>query len=812
MNLSEIKTALAQVVAHNTDLEQRCERLMRLCNLFLDRYGDGAVSLLRAPARIGVLGEHIDYVSYVPTASLTFGSRERDALMLYRDSGGPQVRVASTSPRYEPSSFNAFEDQVPAFGKDAGAEWLSYLFELGTPAAHWQNYIRGAVSFARGKFGEEIKTGFDFALDSNIPPGGGTSSSSALVVLGGAAIRQVNDISFSLEALAHDSAMAEWYIGTRGGSMDHITICLAQEARAVLIDYSEHSARHVSLPDDPFHWITFFTKPADKGREVMIEYNERAAVSRLLIPAIIERWQTSNAELHAAWTSAINAFVTGSLSALKEAEDLLMILPEKISINTLRSDYPDTFADLERSFPALLNDTPRWPLKLRPRALHHLGEVRRVALATRILDSIQTDSTPETRLEAMQQLGNLMDESHASLRELYGVSTSEVEELVDIIRSHPHIMGARVMGGGFGGNILALTTRDHSSSLIQRVQKDYYDPRHRDGLREGSIMISTPGDGLAHVDFDDVWREAIAHANSTDTASPSTNVRALLDAWPRPVPQEIWPVIVAAGKGTRASASGLTVSKPVALIDDKPAILHVIDSIRNGVGRTRPPLVIVSPETEAEVRQALRGEEATFITQREALGTGDAVLQAHKVMHDFDGLSLIVWSTQPVIQAKTVERTAKLAGLLQGYDMIVPTTFRQQPYAPIRRNELGAVQSATETHLESAEPVDFGETNIGMFLLKSQQMFEVLLDLRSRYWNEASRRYDRIRGELGFPNEVINSLAKRQNGVFACPIADWREEQGIKQLEDLSTCERFISELLAETAREPSTDYTEENL
>src|SRR5678816_4937472 len=96
MNLSEIKTALAQVVAHNVDLEQRCERLTRLCNLFLDRYGDGEVSLLRAPARIGVLGEHIDYVSYLPTASLTFGSRERDALMLYRKSHEGTIHCAST--------------------------------------------------------------------------------------------------------------------------------------------------------------------------------------------------------------------------------------------------------------------------------------------------------------------------------------------------------------------------------------------------------------------------------------------------------------------------------------------------------------------------------------------------------------------------------------------------------------------------------------------------------------------------------------------------------------------------------------------
>src|SRR5829696_7440739 len=182
MNLSDLIFALSNLVAaSNADLSRRTARLTKLSNLFLEHYGDGPVSLLRAPARMGVLGEHIDYVSYLPTASLTFGSRERDALMLYRNSGGPQIRLASTSPSYEPSSFNAREDPVPALGIDAGADWLSFLFDHGTPAAHWQNYVRGAVSFARGKFGEQIKSGFDFALESNIPPGGGTSSSSALV-------------------------------------------------------------------------------------------------------------------------------------------------------------------------------------------------------------------------------------------------------------------------------------------------------------------------------------------------------------------------------------------------------------------------------------------------------------------------------------------------------------------------------------------------------------------------------------------------------------------------------------------------------
>ena len=47
----------------------------------------------------------------------------------------------------------------------------------------------------------------------------------------------------------------------------------------------------VEVPDEEFCWLTFFTHAADKGREVMLEYNERAAVARVIIPALIYDWQ-----------------------------------------------------------------------------------------------------------------------------------------------------------------------------------------------------------------------------------------------------------------------------------------------------------------------------------------------------------------------------------------------------------------------------------------------------------------------------------------------------------------------------------------
>ena len=118
--------------------------------------------------------------------------------------------------------------------------------------------------------------------------------------------------------------------------MDHITICLAEPANAVLINYATGQTRLVALPDEPFAWITFFTKPADKGREMMIEYNERAAVSRLLIPAIIDSWKLSAPARHSAWTETKGCWPPVHSKRFEAAQDLFTSLPETISIETVR--------------------------------------------------------------------------------------------------------------------------------------------------------------------------------------------------------------------------------------------------------------------------------------------------------------------------------------------------------------------------------------------------------------------------------------------------------------------------------------------
>ena len=335
-------------------LNEQLRRLNSLCVQFVKLYGDGPVSVWRTPARINILGEHIDYVSYLPTASLPFGSREHDMLMLYRGSATDRVRGASILKEYSPFSFTLGEGPPPGTSGNAVADWLLYLYEQGTPVSHWSNYVKGAAYFARIKSGVKVRCGFDFVVDSSIPAGGGASSSSALVMLASAAVHDVNELSYEPMEFARDAAKAEWYVGTRGGEMDHITMAFAKRDYAVLISYLEQQARQVALPGRQFRWITFFSHAADKGREVMIEYNERAAVSRLVLPALIEGWKTKQPELYTKWFSANQSLEIGATGALDEIETLLQELPRTLTLTEIGRNYPEAFAACARSFPILV--------------------------------------------------------------------------------------------------------------------------------------------------------------------------------------------------------------------------------------------------------------------------------------------------------------------------------------------------------------------------------------------------------------------------------------------------------------------------
>jgi galactokinase len=99
------------------------------------------------------------------------------------------------------------------------------------------------------------------------------------------------------------------------------------------------------------------------------------------------------------------------------------------------------------------------PEPLRRRARHVVSENARVLLAARC-----------TRAE---EFGDLMNESHISLRDDYEVSTLELDRLVALLQAHPRTYGARLTGAGFGGACVALCRTGAVDEVAGEVLQSY---------------------------------------------------------------------------------------------------------------------------------------------------------------------------------------------------------------------------------------------------------------------------------------------------------------------------------------------------
>ena len=76
-------------------------------------------------------------------------------------------------------------------------------------------------------------------------------------------------------------------------------------------------------------------------------------------------------------------------------------------------------------------------------------------------------------IEDLDLLGELLFQSHHGLSRHYKVSCAELDFLVDIAKSHPHVLGARMMGGGFGGCTINLVLKSEFKTVKKLVSKRF---------------------------------------------------------------------------------------------------------------------------------------------------------------------------------------------------------------------------------------------------------------------------------------------------------------------------------------------------
>jgi galactokinase len=113
------------------------------------------------------------------------------------------------------------------------------------------------------------------------------------------------------------------------------------------------------------------------------------------------------------------------------------------------------------------------PVPLNLRVRHVLTENERVRTAATLLREAQRQGA--CKEEDLLALGGLFAASHRSQRDDFGVSTPEIDLLVELGAADPAIVnrGARLTGGGFGGSVVMLARAGQASAAAARIVERY---------------------------------------------------------------------------------------------------------------------------------------------------------------------------------------------------------------------------------------------------------------------------------------------------------------------------------------------------
>lgn len=374
----------------------------------------GQLGAAWAPGRVNLIGEHTDYNDgYVLPLAV-----DRVTAFAGRARNDKTVRLWS-------AQFQTFAQ--------FSLEGLPETFEQQRePLPGWARYVLGVVAELSRK-GIALN-GFDAVVDGDVPLGGGMSSSAALEVATAYACALFSADQFSIgsegatltpmQVAAICQRAEQIASGVQCGILDQAASCLGQPEKAVLLDCRSLEYRYL-----PFHAPGLSLVVIDTGvrRELAASaYNERrrqCEEAATLLRTIITRQEPDN-----------------------EAAQ---------KITALRDISQEQFALYGKELPEVL----------RKRAGYVIAEDARVLETVKLLEQ-----------NAFEEIGKLLWQSHAGLRDEYEVSCMELDTLVEIARSVQGVLGARMLGGGFGGCTINLV-RDEAVEALRRAVEAQYPAR-----------------------------------------------------------------------------------------------------------------------------------------------------------------------------------------------------------------------------------------------------------------------------------------------------------------------------------------------
>lgn len=425
------------------------ERLLKLGDFYEQQYFTEPEFYVRVPGRVNIIGEHVDYCGYsvLPMAVeqsiiLAVGSTPEKATLQLRplDEGKFQ--------NYD-SDINALDIKLP---------------KTGGPA--WYNYYLCGIKGVQEELGKKWRPiGMQVVLSGNVPLAAGLSSSSALVSAAVLATAHVQGMHLDRKLLASISASCEQYIGTHSGGMDQAIAYLAKEGCAQHIEFHPKlNGTPVTLPAGSCFVVA--NSLVQKKKAASSDYNERVVECRLAT-----RWLAKSQKV-ANWQDFIR-FVDLEEKLNLDNEAYAQLIEKQLT-KTLytRDDICEalgiTEQQLEMDF--LTPSTQHMQqFKLRQRALHVVQESGRVVKFRQICEQLQRRPSKQD----LAELGELMQQSHHSLRELYECSHPDLERLVGL--SVKQGVSARVTGAGWGGCIVAMCDSvSAAADYVKLLKREYY--------------------------------------------------------------------------------------------------------------------------------------------------------------------------------------------------------------------------------------------------------------------------------------------------------------------------------------------------
>lgn len=306
------------------------------------------------------------------------------------------------------------DDQLCRFSSD-NDQAVFELDEAGMSQHHhcWVDYPLGVIKEFTDR-GYHFH-GYNFHFRGNMPIGAALSSSASIEVVTAHALNALTNNHFSILELVKMAQHAENdFVGMNCGIMDQFAAGFGKDGHAIALDCNTMEYEYVPLALEGLRFVICNSKK--KRGLVDSAYNQRR----------------------------------------QECEEALRILQKLVPIEHLCQLNTKQFEELSLQVSEQFSDT------VLCRARHTISENERVKKAVQAL-----------RNHDMSRFGQLMNASHASLRDDYEVSCPELDFLVEHAQQFEGVLGSRMTGAGFGGCTVTLIAEKQIERFIEEIGKAY---------------------------------------------------------------------------------------------------------------------------------------------------------------------------------------------------------------------------------------------------------------------------------------------------------------------------------------------------